>query len=79
VGSAVIAELDGPERIQARTRRRLEKLDEILRKWSDEQHASAELQALHARMSSICAKLSTDDAGLDGCRKFLQPAGSPAP
>jgi thiol-disulfide isomerase/thioredoxin len=75
VGLDVIGELDGPDRIQARTRWRLEKLDASLRDWSTAQHGAAEIRALHARMASVCTKLPGADSGLASCRKFLQTAG----
>lgn len=75
IGLEVIGELDGPDRIQARTRRRLEKLDESLRQWSEAQHATSAIRALHARMSVLCARLPGQDSGLASCRKFLQSAG----
>jgi thiol-disulfide isomerase/thioredoxin len=70
-GIAVIAELDGPERIQARTRMRLEKLDDGLRKWNAKHQYDADIQALRARMSSVCGKLPRSDAGIASCQKFL--------
>src|ERR1022692_3280177 len=72
VGLEVLGELDGPDRIQARTRRRLETLDEHLRQWSAAQHAATDIRVLHTRMSNVCAKLPRQDSGLASCRKFLQ-------
>lgn len=71
VGLEVIAELDGPDRIQARTRRRLESLDEHLRDWSTKQRAAADIRVLHSRMSEVCTKLPSDDSGRSACQKFL--------
>ena len=70
-GMAVIGELDGPDRIQARTRAILAKLDQRLRKWNSGHHYDADIQALRARMNSACGKLPDDDAGRSSCRKFL--------
>jgi thiol-disulfide isomerase/thioredoxin len=70
-GIAVIAELDGPERIQARTRIRLEKLDDGLRKWNAAHQYDADIKALRARMTGVCGKLPSGDAGYASCRKFL--------
>jgi hypothetical protein len=67
----LIAELDGPDRIQARTRYGLEKLDKQLRKWNSQHQYDADIQALHARMSATCGKLPDSDAGRGSCRKFL--------
>ncbi len=72
VGLEVLGELDGPDRIQARTLRRLETLDEHLRQWNAAQHAAADIRVLHTRMSNVCAKLPSQDSGLASCRKFLQ-------
>jgi hypothetical protein len=71
VGLEVIAELDGPDRIQARTRRRLEALEGQLRQWSRKQQGQAVLRVLRARMSTICTKLPDQDGGLEPCRRFL--------
>jgi thiol-disulfide isomerase/thioredoxin len=68
---AVIAELDGPERIQARTRMRLEKLDDGLRKWNAKHQYDADIKAMRARMSGVCGKLQSGDAGFASCQKFL--------
>jgi thiol-disulfide isomerase/thioredoxin len=70
-GIAVIGELDGPDRIQARTRSGLEKLDKRLRQWNSKHRYDADIQALHARMNSTCGKLPDRDAGRGSCRKFL--------
>lgn len=70
-GIAVIAELDGPERIQARTRVRLEKLDGRLRQWNAKHQYDAEIKALHARMSGVCGRLPSSDSGHGSCQKFL--------
>jgi hypothetical protein len=70
-GIAVLAELDGPDRIQARTRSGLEKLDKHLREWNSKHRFDADIQALHARMNVTCSKLPNGDAGRDSCRKFL--------
>jgi thiol-disulfide isomerase/thioredoxin len=73
VGLEVLGELDGPDRIQARTRRRLETLDARLRTWNKEQHATGDVAALRERMTTICAKLPAEDTGQAACRKFLAP------
>lgn len=71
VGAAVIAELDGPERIQARTRVKLEKLDGRVRKWNAEHQYDADVDFLRRRMRAVCAKLPQDDTGRPSCEKFL--------
>jgi thioredoxin-like negative regulator of GroEL len=70
-GMAVLAELDGPDRIQARSRAGLEKLDQRLRKWNSRHRYDADIKALHARMSATCGKLPTGDTGHTSCHKFL--------
>jgi thiol-disulfide isomerase/thioredoxin len=71
VGTQVIAELDGPERIEARTRGRLEKLDSKLRLWNGDHRHDDDVAALRTAMRGVCAKLPHNDSGLDSCRKFL--------
>ncbi len=71
VGMEVIAELDGPERIEARTRRRLEKLDAKLRLWNSDHRHDGDVAALRSAMQGICMKLPRHDSGRDSCRKFL--------
>jgi hypothetical protein len=71
VGKQVIAELDGPERIEARTRRQLEKLDAKLRLWNGDHRHDDDLAALRGAMQGVCAKLPRNDGGRDSCRKFL--------
>lgn len=70
-GIAVLGELDGPDRIQARTRSRLVKLDKQLRHWNSKHRFDADIQALHARMSATCEKLPDGDGGRGSCTKFL--------
>jgi thiol-disulfide isomerase/thioredoxin len=70
-GIAVLGELDGPDRIQARTRSGLEKLDKRLKQWNSQHRYDADIQALHARMNATCGKLPDSDGGRDSCRKFL--------
>jgi hypothetical protein len=71
VGAAVIAELDGPDRIQARSRLGLERLDGRLRKWNAKYHDAAAIKVLREQMRAVCAKLPSNDSGLASCRKFL--------
>jgi protein disulfide-isomerase len=75
-GSAVLAELDGPERIYRRARVRLEKLDRELRAWNDAskgQHVDV-LQALHTRMQEICVKIPDTEPARASCDAFLKAA-----
>ncbi|MFI4889689.1 MAG: thioredoxin family protein [Steroidobacterales bacterium] len=72
--AAVIADLDGPDRIHARTRLGLEKLDGRLRQWNAEHHFDADLRDIRTRMQRICSRLHDDAAGLTSCRNFLSGA-----
>jgi thiol-disulfide isomerase/thioredoxin len=74
VAAAVIGDLDGPNRILARTRMHLEKLDGRLRQWNAEHHYDADLREIRKRMLGVCAKLPGEDAGLTSCQKFLSGA-----
>jgi thiol-disulfide isomerase/thioredoxin len=75
-GSAVLAELDGPDRIYRRARVRLEKLDRELRAWNDAakgSHADV-LQGLHEHMQEICIKIPDADPARASCDAFLKSA-----
>jgi hypothetical protein len=50
---------------------RLEKLDDGLRKWNATHQYDADIKALRARMTSVCGKLPSGDAGYASCQKFL--------
>lgn len=75
-GSAVLAELDGPDRIYRRARVRLERLDRELRAWNDAtkgQYGDV-LQTLHARMQEICVKIPNNEPARASCDAFLKAA-----
>jgi hypothetical protein len=75
-GTAVLGELDGPDRIYRRARVRLEKLDRELRAWNDAAkgaHADV-LQGLRARMQQICVKIPDTEAARRSCDAFLKSA-----
>ena len=75
-GSAVLSELDGPDRIYRRARVRLERLDRELRAWnqaSNGQHGDV-LQTLHARMQEICVKIPDSEPARASCDAFLKSA-----
>jgi protein disulfide-isomerase len=75
-GSAVLAELDGPDRIYRRARVRLETLDRELRAWNDAskgQHVDV-LQTLHSRMQEICVKIPDAEPARASCDAFLKSA-----
>jgi hypothetical protein len=70
----VIGDLDGRDRIQARTRMNLDKLDGRLRQWDSAHRYDADLREIRKRMQGVCAHLPGDDAGLTSCRNFLSGA-----
>jgi tetratricopeptide (TPR) repeat protein len=75
-GSAVLGELDGPDRIYRRARARLERLDGELRAWNEAAkgaHGDV-LQGLRGRMQQICVKIPDSDAARSSCDQFLKPA-----
>jgi thiol-disulfide isomerase/thioredoxin len=74
VAGAVLANLDGPDRIGARTRMHLEKLDGRLRQRNAGHKFDADLKEIRRRMLGICAKLRGEDEGLASCRNFLAGA-----
>ena len=74
VAAAVIGDLDGRDRIQARTRMNLDKLDGRLRQWDSAHRYDADLREIRKRMQGVCAHLPGDDAGLTSCRNFLSGA-----
>jgi hypothetical protein len=75
-GTAVLGELDGPDRIYRRARVRLERMDRELRAWNDAAKGAHEdvLQGLHSRMQSICVKIPDADAARASCDAFLKSA-----
>jgi len=75
-GSAVLAELDGPDRIYRRARVRLERMDRELRAWNDAARGTHQdvLQGLHSRMQTICVKIPDGDAARASCEAFLKSA-----
>jgi protein disulfide-isomerase len=72
-GTAVLGELDGPDRIYRRARVRLQRLDQELRAWNDAAKGAHQdvLQALHERMQQICVKIPSQDAAHSSCEAFL--------
>jgi len=75
-GSAVLAELDGPDRIYRRARVRLERMDRELRAWNDAAKGTHNdvLQGLRERMQQICVKIPDADAARRSCDAFLASA-----
>jgi thioredoxin-like negative regulator of GroEL len=76
VTGAVLAELDGPDRIYRRARIRLARLDKALRKWNqDSNGAHAEvLVTLRTRMQQICVKVPQSEPARQTCDAFLAGA-----
>ncbi len=71
---AVLAELDGADRIYSRTRVRLEKLDASLRAWNRQGRHRATIVVLRERVAGICAKVPASDPAHDSCAEFLAKA-----
>ena len=71
---AVLATLDGPDRISARSRRGLERLDKRVRQWNTDHHHDTDVKRIRARMQGICGRLPANDVGMDSCRNFLAGA-----
>ena len=72
----MLGELDGPDRIAARARVRLAKLDQELRHWNSAAHGARAqvLQALHARAQQICVKMPAAQPARTRCDAFLNNA-----
>jgi tetratricopeptide (TPR) repeat protein len=75
-GSAVLGELDGPDRIYRRARVRLERLDQELRAWNDQAKGAHDdvLKGLRTRMQQICVKIPATDDARRSCDEFLKTA-----
>lgn len=71
VGVEVLGELDGPDRVHARTRHQLNKLDKALREWNGKDKHADVLAALRERMQSVCERVPADDPGRASCTGFL--------
>jgi thiol-disulfide isomerase/thioredoxin len=67
----VIGELDGPDRIHARARVRLERLDAALAKWAAESGNGATFALVGQRWRQICARLETSDPVQAACPQML--------
>jgi protein disulfide-isomerase len=70
VGTAVIGELEGPNRIHRRTLSRLNKLDQKLREWNTSDARGAVAAKLRTRVAQTCAKSADDSVTEGGCRAF---------
>jgi protein disulfide-isomerase len=70
VGAAVVAELDGPNRIHRRTLSRLTRLDQRLREWNDTPARAAVVARLREGVMTACAKTPGEAGAAAGCRDF---------
>ncbi|MET0281595.1 MAG: thioredoxin family protein [Steroidobacteraceae bacterium] len=71
----VIGELDGPERIHARARARLDKLNSSLADWAEQYRQAPTLTAVRQRWQQICQGLPATDSMRTECPGLLA-AGS---
>jgi hypothetical protein len=71
---AVLAELDGPDRIYRRSRVGLEKLDGSLREWDKNSAHAGVITVLRKRMDEVCGKIPTGDPARQPCESFLAKA-----
>jgi protein disulfide-isomerase len=74
VAGKVLGSLDGPERISARSRKGLERLDARIREWNGDHRHDPDVRAIRTRMLDICGRLPASDVGLGSCRNFLAGA-----
>ncbi len=70
VGAAVLAELDGPNRVHRRTLSRLTRLDKALREWNTTPARAAVLAKFRNSVAVACGKSPGDVAVEAGCRGF---------
>lgn len=71
----VLGELEGPDRIHARARSRLDKLSSSLVKWSGETKNAATLQAVAQRWQKVCAALPESDPVRAECPGLVAAKG----
>jgi protein disulfide-isomerase len=68
---SVLGELEGPDRIHARTRGRLDRMSKSLRDWSGGAGRGATLAAIDQRWQQICAALPATDALRGECPRLM--------
>jgi protein disulfide-isomerase len=73
-GLSVLGELSGPDRIYARTRLLLHKLDTSLRKWNEHGTHEATISALRDKLHGVCADIPAADPAQKSCTGFLAKA-----
>jgi protein disulfide-isomerase len=71
----VIGELEGPDRIHARARARLDKLNTALADWAGDNKGSATLVAVRQRWQQICQELPPADSVRAECPGLLAKGG----
>jgi hypothetical protein len=71
----VLGELDGPDRIHARARARLDKLNGSLLAWADQTKNGATLQAIAQRWQKICAAMPASDPVRAECPGLVAAQG----
>lgn len=70
VGTEVMAELDGPNRVHRRTLSRLTRLDAALKEWSTTPARAAVVAKFRGQVVAACGKSGGDQAADEGCRDF---------
>jgi protein disulfide-isomerase len=75
VGTQVLGELDGPNRVHRRTLSRLNRLDSRLKEWSTSPARAAVSSKFRAQVRTACGKTKGDAITEVGCRDFGTPAG----
>ena len=70
VGSEVIGELDGPNRVHRRTLSRLTRLDAALKEWGTSPARTAVVVKFRNQVAAACVKSGGDAATEAGCRNF---------
>jgi hypothetical protein len=70
VGTEVIGELDGPNRVHRRTLSRLSRLDAALREWRTTPARGEVVARFRAQVVAACGKTGGDKAADEGCRDF---------
>jgi protein disulfide-isomerase len=73
IGLAVIAELDGPNRIHRRTLARLTRLDKALQTWNTTPQRAAVVAKFRTGIKQVCAKIPGDHGMVAGCNSFGGP------
>jgi protein disulfide-isomerase len=70
VGTEVIGELDGPNRVHRRTLSRLSRLNTTLTEWGTDARRKAVVARFRTQVAAACGKSAGDKAADEGCRSF---------